>query len=62
VPETAQFKGHGSWVRAVAVFPDKWQMVMALNDKTLRLWDMKTGVVVKKMEGHCSLVLGLAVS
>ncbi|KAG1893353.1 uncharacterized protein F5891DRAFT_1207546 [Suillus fuscotomentosus] len=30
--------------------------------KTLRLWDLKTGVVLKRMEGHHSEVLELAVS
>jgi WD40 repeat protein len=37
-------------------------MVTGSKDKTLRLWDLETGVVLKKMEGHSSRVLGLAVS
>jgi WD40 repeat protein len=31
-------------------------------DKTLRVWDLETGVVLKKMEGHSSSVRALAVS
>jgi len=31
-------------------------------DKTLRLWDLKTGVVLKKMKGHHGGVGGLVVS
>ncbi|KAG2107882.1 uncharacterized protein F5147DRAFT_837109 [Suillus discolor] len=47
---------------AVAVFPNERRMVTDSIDKTLRLWDLKTGVVLKKMEGHSAEVLGLAVS
>jgi WD40 repeat protein len=57
-----EFKGHGKSVSAVAVFPDKQRMVTGSKDKTLRLWDLKTGVVLKKMEGHSSRVWALAVS
>jgi len=37
-------------------------MVTGSEDKTLCLWDLETGVVLKKMEGHSNVVLGLAVS
>ncbi|KAG1862875.1 WD40-repeat-containing domain protein, partial [Suillus tomentosus] len=37
-------------------------MVTGSYDGTLRLWDLKTGVVLKKMEGHRSRVRALAVS
>jgi WD40 repeat protein len=37
-------------------------MVTGSSDKTLRLWDLETGVVLKKMEGHSNEVLALAVS
>jgi WD40 repeat protein len=37
-------------------------MVTGSRDKTLRLWDLETGVVLKKMEGHSSQVEALAVS
>ncbi|KAG2345951.1 WD40 repeat-like protein [Suillus weaverae] len=37
-------------------------MVTGSYDKTLRLWDLETGVVLKKMEGHTSEVRALAVS
>ncbi|KAG2142856.1 quinon protein alcohol dehydrogenase-like superfamily [Suillus bovinus] len=56
-----EFKGHAG-VNAVAVFPDKRRMVTSSVDRTLHLWDLKTGVVLKKMEGHSSKVWGLAVS
>ncbi|KAG0700212.1 hypothetical protein DFH29DRAFT_1056381 [Suillus ampliporus] len=56
------FKDHIGGVRVVAVFPDRRRMVTGSFDKTLRLWDLKTGVVLKKMEGHRSEVRGMAVS
>jgi WD40 repeat protein len=49
-------------IRAVAVFPDRRQMITGSNDKTLCLWDLEIGVVLKKMEGHSSKVWALAVS
>jgi len=57
-----EFKGHESGVKAVAVFPDRRRMVTGSDDKTLRLWDLTTGVVLKKMKGHRSRVWRLAVS
>ncbi|KAG1732343.1 hypothetical protein EDB19DRAFT_1912066 [Suillus lakei] len=66
IPSTTplqQFKGHEERVRAVAVFPDKRRMVTGSHDNTVRLWDLKTGEVLKKMEGHSSArVRALAVS
>jgi len=56
------FEDHKDSVTAVAVFPDRRRMVTGSSDKTLRLWDLETGVVLKKMEGHSNEVLGLAVS
>ncbi|KAG2345924.1 WD40 repeat-like protein [Suillus weaverae] len=56
------FEGHEECVNLIAVFPDKRRMVTSSKDKTLRLWDLETGVVLKKMEGHTSVVQALAVS
>ncbi|KAG2743238.1 hypothetical protein P692DRAFT_201795091 [Suillus brevipes Sb2] len=56
------FEDHEGFVQAVAVFPDRRRMVTGSLDKTLRLWDLETGVVLKKMEGHSSPLWALAVS
>ncbi|KAG1725059.1 uncharacterized protein EDB91DRAFT_1267593 [Suillus paluster] len=56
------FKDHTGTVFAVAVFPDRRRMVTGSYDKTLRLWDLQTGAVLKKMEGHRDKLRGLAVS
>ncbi|KAG1870539.1 WD40-repeat-containing domain protein [Suillus tomentosus] len=57
-----EFKGHEERVRAVAVFPDKRRMVTASYDRTLRIWDLKKGVMLKKIEWHSGWVSALAVS
>lgn len=57
-----QFKDHEDIIRAVTVFRDRRLMVTGSCDKTLRLWDLKTGTVLKKMEGHRNDVTRLAVS
>ncbi|OAX32038.1 WD40 repeat-like protein, partial [Rhizopogon vinicolor AM-OR11-026] len=56
------FKDHENIIAAVAVFPDGCWMVTGSCDKTLRLWDLKDGVVLKKMEGHSYKVAAVAVS
>ncbi|KIK37719.1 hypothetical protein CY34DRAFT_444959 [Suillus luteus UH-Slu-Lm8-n1] len=55
------FEGHEKDVVAVAVFPDRRRMVTASYDKTLCLWDLMKGVLLKKIEGHHSEVWALAV-
>jgi WD40 repeat protein len=56
------FKDHTKAIRAVAVFPDGRRMVTGSFDKTLCLWDLKTGAMLKKMEGHRDRVTTLVVS
>ncbi|KAG2348214.1 hypothetical protein BDR05DRAFT_506179 [Suillus weaverae] len=56
------FRDNQGTASAVAVFPDKRRMITSSYDKTLRLWDLRTGVMLKKMEGHHDRVLALAVS
>ncbi|KAG2054586.1 WD40 repeat-like protein [Suillus hirtellus] len=55
------FENYGGRTNAVAVFPDKRRMITGSNN-TLSLWDLETGVVLKKMEGHNSAVHALAIS
>ncbi|KAG2130300.1 uncharacterized protein EDB93DRAFT_84338 [Suillus bovinus] len=64
IPITKPLKefDHENCISAVAVFPDKLRLVTGSWDKMLLLWDLKTGVVLRKMEGHRSGVLRLAVS
>ncbi|KIK41304.1 hypothetical protein CY34DRAFT_218665 [Suillus luteus UH-Slu-Lm8-n1] len=56
------FEDHEGTVMAVAVFPDRRRMISGSDDQILRIWDLETGVVLKKMEGHRNEVWALAVS
>lgn len=56
------FEGHENRILGVTVFPDIRRMVTASWDKTLRLWDLENGVMLKRMEGHQDVVRGVAVS
>ncbi|KIK37516.1 hypothetical protein CY34DRAFT_810271 [Suillus luteus UH-Slu-Lm8-n1] len=66
IPSTTPFRtfedDHLAAVQAVAVFADRRRMITGSDDKTLRIWDLETGVVLKKMEGHSCEVWALAVS
>jgi WD40 repeat protein len=55
------FEDHGDRVIAVATLHGE-RMVTGSYDGLLRLWDLKTGVILKKMEGHRSRVRALAAS
>ncbi|KAG2113694.1 hypothetical protein DEU56DRAFT_919702 [Suillus clintonianus] len=69
IPSTTPIRAledHGDRVIAVAVFHDPSthdeRMVTGSYDGMVRLWDLKTGKVLKKMDGHRSRVRALAVS
>ena len=42
--EVRTLSGHANWVSAVAVTPDGERAISASRDKTLKLWDLETGV------------------
>ncbi|KAG2349027.1 WD40 repeat-like protein [Suillus weaverae] len=56
------YEDHEESILSVAVFPDGRRMVTGSIDRTLRLWNLKNGVVLKKMEGHGNWVRSVAVT
>ena len=40
----------------MAVTPDGNQVVSASEDKTLKVWDLRTGEVLRTLEGHAGRV------
>jgi hypothetical protein len=55
-------QGHTSLVNGCAVSPDGAWIVSASSDKTLKVWDARTGEVRLTLEGHTDEVFGCAVS
>ena len=54
--------GHMGWVRAIAVDPTNEWFVTGSADRTIKVWDLASGVLKLTLTGHISTVRGLAIS
>lgn len=54
--------GHEEFVQDCDVSPDGTRVVSASLDKTLKVWDVRTGAVLHTLTGHAEPVLGCAYS
>jgi WD40 repeat protein len=54
--------GHSEWIRALAVSPDGKQLFSGSDDKTIKIWSLPDGTLMKTIPGHQGYVLALAVS
>jgi WD40 repeat protein len=45
----ATLKGHGAWVRVVAVTPDGRRAVSGCYDRTLKVWDLEQGALLSTL-------------
>ena len=55
-------KGHSNWVDSVAYSPDGQTVASGSNDKTIKLWNVKTGKLLQTFEGHSKWVNSVAYS
>ena len=49
-------QGHISYVTSVSIFPDGDRVISASYDKTLKVWDMKTGQVIASFTGESGML------
>jgi len=54
--------GHSGEVSSVAVTPDGQHLVSGSRDRTINIWDLKTGKLIHILEDHSSSVLSVAVT
>ncbi len=52
-------EGHSGWICAVRVTSDGGRIVSGSKDRTLRVWDVESGVCLRTLEGHSGDVLSL---
>src|SRR5207237_710633 len=55
-------QGHRGFVTSCAVSPQGDWLVSASHDKTLKLWDSRTGAELRTLQGHTDMVTACAVS
>ena len=53
---------HPQWVFSVAVSPDGSRIASGGEDHLIRLWDMKSGQLLRTLEGHTGTVVSIAFS
>lgn len=51
---------HDNWVRGLVFHPSGKYLFSASDDKTLKIWDMKTGRCSKTLEAHTHFVTCIA--
>ena len=59
---TAVLRGHTSSVYSVDFSPDGRHIGSASTDKTVRIWDVESGLILKTLEGHTDTVCSVVFS
>ena len=60
--EEEKDKGHEHWVRSLAFSPDGQILASGSEDKTIKLWDVKTGKYLNTFKGHDDKIRSVAFS
>ena len=56
------FEGHSDSVRSIAFSSDGSRIASGSDDRTIRIWDTKSGKDIRKLEGHSDSVRSVAFS
>jgi len=56
------FVGHERWIACIAFSPDGTQLASGGKDRTVRIWDVRTGQIVRVLKGHARHVLAVSYS
>ncbi len=62
IRNTLSLIGHGDWVWGIAYSPDGKILASGSSDRTVKLWDIKTGNCLKTLPGHTDTVHTVAFS
>ncbi len=54
--------GHTDSVNAIAITPDDKQVISGSSDKTLKVWNLKTGEIERSLAGHFDSVNAIAIT
>jgi len=60
--QMAILSGHTGGVPSLVFSPDGTLLISGSHDKTIKLWDMQTGGVVKTFQGHTEIVISVSIS
>ncbi|MBF0217153.1 MAG: TIR domain-containing protein [Candidatus Omnitrophica bacterium] len=55
-------EGHNDIIRSVSVTPDHRRAVSGGSDKTLRVWDLESGVCLHSLHGHDDIIRSAAIT
>ena len=55
-------RGHTDDITALALSAKGDRLVSASDDKTLKVWNLRTGALLRTLKGHTATVISVAIS